>query len=41
MSLCGIVTNVENSSTTIKFCLSDDTGVVDCLEWLETQVNML
>ncbi|EEB13625.1 Replication protein A 32 kDa subunit, putative [Pediculus humanus corporis] len=39
VSLCGVVSNVEITSTTIKFSLTDDTGIIDCLEWLETQDN--
>ncbi|KAK6616951.1 hypothetical protein RUM43_014921 [Polyplax serrata] len=36
VSLCGIVSDIEGTSLTIKFCLSDDTGIIDCVEWIET-----
>lgn len=36
VSLLGIVVDVDVTSTNVKFTLSDDTGVIECQEWIET-----
>lgn len=39
VTLAGIVVDVDVTSTNVKFTLSDDTGTIECLEWLETEVR--
>lgn len=39
VTLAGIVVDVDVTSTNVKFTLSDDTGTIECLEWIESEVN--
>ncbi|KAL0273967.1 UNVERIFIED_CONTAM: hypothetical protein PYX00_006516 [Menopon gallinae] len=40
VTLCGVVIAVKSSPTRITFSFSDDTGTIDCLEWLDVDENV-